>query len=183
METPLTAESKALSSLCVLPSTRYSQQEPQEQSILLVRAHPITQLTWIINLILSIALGIFLTILFSMALPIQFVWLIAFVWFDMTIAYAWYNFLLWYYNLGLVTSLRVIDIDYYGVTKRVVTEARMIQVSEATAQVTGFLGQLFDYGSVTVKTEGLAGDIEFFNVPNPERIVSIINNCVRSAHP
>lgn len=170
-----------MGSFCILPDSRYIHQEEDEQLVLLLRAYPLTQLMWILNtifgtlfhLIIMGWLGSFIkpglwTMLFVSGLFIIF-------------AYGWYNFILWYYNLGLVTNKRIVDIDYFGISKRVTTEARIAKIADATSKVRGFFGQIFNYGEITVKTDGPIQNIEYDDVPDPDLAVSIINALVGQA--
>ncbi|MEI7653412.1 MAG: hypothetical protein WCJ70_04040 [bacterium] len=177
----LTPERRAMGSFCILPDSKYIHQEEDEQLILLLRAHPITQLMWIANTVFAVIFHVFILGWLGSLIG-QGLWTILFVFgFFLIFAYAWYNFILWYYNLGLVTNKRIVDIDYFGISKRVTTEARIAKIADATAKVRGFFGQIFNYGEITVKTDGPIQNIEYDDVPDPELAVSIINALVGQA--
>jgi len=170
-----------MGSFCILPDSKYIHQEEDEQLILLLRAHPITQLMWIANTVFAVIFHVFILGWLGSLIG-QGLWTILFVFgFFLIFAYAWYNFILWYYNLGLVTNKRIVDIDYFGISKRVTTEARIAKIADATAKVRGFFGQIFNYGEITVKTDGPIQNIEYDDVPDPELAVSIINALVGQA--
>ncbi len=174
----LTPRNKALGAFCILPNTRYSQQEPDEKILLTLRASPYTQVIWVVNSAIALILLIGLVAYLSTFSVLTVVVLSLLVGLSLIFTYAWYNFVIWYYNLGIVSTLRIVDIDYYGISKRVTTETRVNKVADATAKTSGFFGQIFNYGDVFVVTDGPEQNIEFFNVPEPDMAVSIINSAM-----
>jgi len=174
----LTPRNKALGAFCILPNTRYSQQEADEKILLTLRASPYTQVTWVVNSVIALILLIALVAYLSTFSVLTVVALSLLVGLSLIFTYAWYNFVLWYYNLGIVSTLRIVDIDYYGISKRVTTETRVNKVADATAKTAGFFGQIFNYGDVFVVTDGPERNIEFLNVPDPDIAVSIINSAM-----
>lgn len=157
------------------PSASFESLAPGETIILLLRAHPITQLGWFLNtlglIVLLIVLNLFITFLFN---PAQMLFInifgIAFIF-----AYALFNFFVWYFNVGIVTNMRVIDVDTHSLTYKEVSEARINKVEDVTSKSGGFFASIFDYGNVFVQTAGAEVNIEFLNVPKPAEVVRIIN--------
>jgi hypothetical protein len=171
---------RSLGALCVLPRSHYAPKEPGEETILMLRRHPITQIPWVFNAAVLIVGTLMFNLFITPSLSVRYglfanVSVLVFVF-----AYVWYNFLVWYYNVGFVTTERIIDLDFHGITKRVITEARINKVADVTGTVAGFTGIIFNYGRVFVKTEGPIQNIEFDDVPYPTDVVTIINNLVRS---
>ncbi|HNQ31421.1 MAG TPA: PH domain-containing protein [Candidatus Woesebacteria bacterium] len=170
----LRPDKQTLGSFCVLPDTRFGEAELGERTILLLRGHPFTQISWVINSVVILILVLIFDIIWGQSLSIR-----AYFWVNALAviavgAYAWYNFLLWYYTVGFVTNRRVIDIDYYGVGKRRLIQAPIAKVADVTAKTSGYFGQVFDFGVVNVQTEGYIQNITFTNVPNPDRAIAII---------
>jgi hypothetical protein len=157
------------------PHVRFDAQEDDEDIILLLRAHPITQLPVIIN---SVTLIIFLIVIdyfvkgYASFAKLFFVNLFGFL---LIFSYAWYNFLKWFFNVGLVTTKRIVDVDFTGMVSKEVTEARLSRIEDVTSKNVGYLGSLFNYGDVFVQTAGTEANIEFFQIPNPAQTVKIIN--------
>lgn len=176
MPAGLRPKSKSLSSFNVLPRAYFAEIDRDENTILMLRAHPITLIPWIFNTIFGIAaiiaFDVFLArfVSFGITLRVNLIGII------LLFAYAWYNFLIWYYTVGFVTNKRLIDIDYYGIVKRVVSQAPIIKLSDVTARVAGFFGQIFNFGNVHVTTEGTSQNIEFLDIPYPDEAVAIIND-------
>jgi len=160
------------------PDVSFSTQRVNEKIILVLRSHPITQVGWVINGIIMFTL-LFLT---DVVLPNFFainqiiffnLIMIAFI-----ISYIWFNFLHWFFNVGIVTNERVLDLDYSSVTYKESTEAKLNKIEDITAKQVGYLGSFFNYGDVFVQTAGTEANIEFMSVPEPSTIVKIIDGLV-----
>lgn len=158
------------------PRAEFEGQADGEFIILLLRAHPITQFPWILNsififlilIIVNFFLPIFLT-------PQQIVFFNIFI-IAVILGYIWFNFLSWYFNVGLITNKRVIDIDFSSVLYKEVTETRLDKIEDVTAKAGGYLKSLFNYGDIFIQTAGTEENIEFINVPFPSRAVEVIND-------
>jgi len=167
-----------LHSFCVRPTAKFDSQMENEEILLIVRAHPVTQVPWILNgifiLILLLFVNIFASALFSFQQLFIFnVGMGAFVF-----AYYWFNFLAYFFNVGIITSHRVIDMDYHAVIYKEISEARISKVEDITAKSGGYLSSLFNFGNVFVQTAGSELNIEFANVPRPSDVVKIINSAI-----
>lgn len=165
-----------LHSFCVRPHARFESQIEGETVLLVLRAHPITQLSWVLN-------GIFIAVLLVVVdvvgsgifSPQQFVLfnmgVISFIF-----AYYWFNFLSYFFNVGIITNHRVLDVDINAVIYKEVTEAKIQKIEDITAKSAGYFGSLFNYGNVFVQTAGSELNIEFIHVPRPTEVVKIINS-------
>ena len=167
-----------LHAFCVKPGYRFETQHANEQVLLVLRAHPITQLPWIINSFILLIILIFLNFLFlNFLTPSQTIFAnffgLAFVF-----AYIWFNFLSWFFNVGIITNERIIDIDFHAVIYKEVTETQLSKVEDVTAKSAGFFASIFNFGTVFVQTAGTEVNIEFINVPKPSEVTKIINDLV-----
>lgn len=167
-----------LHSFCIKPGYRFETQHPTEQIILVLRAHPITQIPWIFNsFILSILL-----ILINIVLP-NFLTFSQIIFFNLLglaviFAYVLFNFLSWFFNVGIITNERIIDVDFHAVIYKEVTETQLGKVEDVTAKSAGFFSSIFNYGNIFVQTAGTEVNIEFPNVPRPAEVTKIINQLV-----
>ncbi len=155
-------------------------QEEGEEVALLLRRHFITNVPWI-------AFSIFLALL---PLLIPFVAatfpLPAFSSSTITLMFAFYylfifgfillNFALWYFHVGLVTTLRILDIDLAGILYRQITVTKHENVEDVTHSQIGFVSSLFNYGDVHVQTAGTEVNIEFDRIPRPSKAAEIIHD-------
>ncbi len=82
-------------------------------------------------------------------------------------------FLIWimyYLNIQIITSLRVVDIYQVGLFSHTISELHIDKIEDVTSETTGIFGTLFDYGNVYIQTAGTQERFEFENVPHPGRI-------------
>lgn len=165
-----------------LPNIKFESQEQGETATLMVRAHPITLLGTVVysaffffllyvsNLFIS---GFFepnQTILFNLFASV------------FIISYAWLSFLNWYFNVGIITNRRVVDIDFYNLLYKEVTTARLDKIEDVTIKSGGFIQSLFNYATIFVQTAGTEANVEFQNVPDPSAIVHQINQLMGKKH-
>lgn len=169
-----------LHSLCVRPDVHFDSQQVDEQVILVLRKHPITQLGWMLNtlflFVILLAINWFIVQFFTLNQLIVFnVFSLVFIF-----AYVWMNILIWLFNVGIVTNRRILDIDLYNAIYKEVTATKVNNVTDVTSKVGGFFGSLFQFGDILVKTEGFQQNIEFDAVPRPTDVVHIINDLIKN---
>lgn len=161
----------------------FQNQEADEEVILLIRRDFITNVPWITSIILLAFVPPLLFILgpifFSnihitqpfMGLSVTFYYLILF-------GFTILNFAIWYFNVGLVTNKRVIDMDIENILVKETSEARLTAISDVTYTQVGGIQGLFDYGDVRVLTETYEQNLEFDRAPNPNMIRKIIGELI-----
>ncbi len=175
MENNRTQSHRFLHSFCLNPSVCFETQLQNEQVLLVLRAHPFTQLPWmfysIVMLILLFIINIVVSSFFSWR-QILFMDSMALVF---IVSYVWLNFLNWFFNVGVVTNIRIVDIDFTNAIYKEVTEAHLDKIEEITSKSGGFFASFFDFGNVYVETAGEAPNIEFINIPKPADVVTIID--------
>lgn len=161
---------------CIRPNISFDIQDTGEEVILFLRAHPITQLYWIVNgLILSILL-IVLNFIFPTIFTPQQIFFINIAGIFFIGAYLWANFLTYFFNVGIVTNKRVIDIDFHAIIYKETTEADLGKIEDITAKSGGYFASLFNFGDVFIQTAGTEVNIEFLKIPRPSEVVNIINH-------
>lgn len=155
---------------------RFGIQGPEEHVILLLRKHWITNIPWLLlGLIFFFAplvLGVFPFISF---LPANFQLMAVIAWYLLLIAFILEKFLSWFFNAYIVTDERIIDIDFYNLIYRQVTEAQNDKIQDITYRIGGVVRSLFNYGDVLIQTAGALPNLDFNAVPNPDQIVKILN--------
>ena len=157
----------------------FETKEPEEKIILLLRQHPIVNLKWILIAIVMFfvpsiarAFGVFLT------LPMGFDLVITLAWYLFTMAYALENFLSWYFNVYFVTSLRVIDVDFYNLIYKEVSDANLSKIQDVSYNMGGVARAIFDYGNVFIQTAAEVSEFDFLAVPNPAKVAKIIEDLI-----
>lgn len=167
-----------LHSYCLNPEVRLETQGVNEQVLLVVRAHPITQLPWIFNTLILFILLIVLNLFVFSFLSISQILFINIFGMVILLSYIWFNFLGWFFNVGVITNLRIVDIDFTSVIYKEITEARVEKVEDITSKSGGYFQSFFDYGNVFVQTAGTEVNIEFVNISRPSEVVRIISDLV-----
>jgi len=169
-------------SYLIKPDVRFSTQYADEKVILVVRKHPVTQLSWIVNGVILLALLLLLNALFPDFLkPNQIIAINIFGIFFI-FSYVWVNFLLWYFTVGVISNERIVDLDFYNLIYKEFSATIIRQVSDITTKIGGFFGSILNFGDVFVKTEGFEQNIEFDDIPRPSEVVKIINILMRDTN-
>ena len=165
-----------LHAYCVRPHVTFENQEENEIIFLMLRAHPITLLGWIVNvLILFILLFVANLVFFGylepvLALVLNF-FLIVFI-----LSYGWLNALVYLFNVGIITNLKLLDVDFSAVLYKETTEARLNKIEDVTSKVAGYFASIFNFGDVYIQTAGAEENLEFPKVPRPSDVVNMIND-------
>ena len=155
-------------------------QDQNENILLLVRAHPITNLTWVI-----LAIFVFLIpFIVPIATPflnvnlqaVPDIYLIALTVVDylFVLIITFEGFLSWYFNVTIVTNKRVYDIDFHAILLKNVNLAPLENIEETDSSQGGVFGLIFNYGNVTVQTAGANIAVTMKNVPNAAYIADFI---------
>ncbi|MBI4136446.1 PH domain-containing protein [Candidatus Roizmanbacteria bacterium] len=156
----------------------FATQAKDEYVILFLRRHFITQIPWILSALIIIVMPFFLIPLvenlIGISIPLNYQIIILGFWYTMTFAFIYVNFILWYYNVNLVTNERVVDIDFVYLLVQDVSATRIAQIEDVTYRRVGVLATLFDYGDVYVQTAGTEANIEFLSIPQPKRVAQIL---------
>ncbi len=170
-------------SYMVRPDVHFATQHEGEEVILVVRKHPLTQLSWMANGVLLLALLLMINLIFPSFFRANQILAINIFGIFFLFSYFWINFILWYFTVGMVTNERIIDLDFYNLIYKEFSATTIRQVSDITTKIGGFIGSLFHFGNVFVKTQGFEQNIEFELVPQPSEIVKIINTLMRDTNP
>lgn len=160
----------------VLPHEKFVTQQQDEEIVLLLRAHPVTNAGWIIMTVVMLVVPTLLELtgMFS-GVPFRFMFVGKMTWYLMVWAFAFERFLHWYYSLFIVTNERVVDVDFYNLMSRVVTHVNLNHIEEPVMAQHGFGATLFNYGHVLVQTAGEKQTVECVACPWPHKVVDIIN--------
>ncbi len=162
--------------LCVRPNAKFDLQDEDEYIILLLRAHPVTQIGWVLLsvflLLVLIGLNFILPAFFTAGHRI----ILNITGLIYILSYVWLKFILYYYHVGIVTNKRVLDIDQHGILYRETSEAKLDRIQDVTSRSGGYWGAIFNYGNIFVQTAGTEPNIEFIHVPHPTLVAKIIND-------
>lgn len=161
---------------CVRPGKRFINEQEDEEVVLLLRAHPITNLKWILIAMVMVVAPEILTAVGAFGdVPVKFLVMGKLVWYLAVLAYGLERFLNWYYSVFIVTNERVVDIDFVNLLTRVMSYANLNHIEEPSMVAGGFFRSLFKYGDVFVPTAAEGQASEGLAVPYPDRVISIIS--------
>jgi len=173
-------------SLAINPDGIFFEDKEEDEKILLfIRRHFITNLRWIL---LAIALAlipiplIYFRDTFSFLpfvnLPLRFITFFLIFYYLVIFTYMFVNFITWYFNIGLITNKRVIDIDFSGLIYTNVAATKISLVQDASYTQIGAIRSFFNYADVLVQTAGTLDNFIFEAVPQPEKIVKIVESLI-----
>lgn len=159
---------------------RFEGQDTDEKILLLLRAHPITNLKWIISAIL-LFLGPFFvpTVLRFLNLdlstiPQTFAIVFLIINYLLVLIITFEGFLHWYFNVYIVTEKNIIDVDFHSLLFKNVDVAPLRNIEDTSSSMGGILNSIFHYGHVFIQTAGATKNIDFHSVPRPHYVADFI---------
>jgi len=162
----------------VNPIIEFETQQEGEKVILLLRAHLVTQIPWVLLVIILLILPAFIGSILSLVsinlfslIPARFVGVITAFYYLLVFGYAFERFLKWYFNVYLLTNERIVDFDFYGVLYKAISDARLSQIQDVSAKTIGAIATFFNYGDILVQTAAESQEFEFLAVPKPDVVV------------
>lgn len=184
---PIENHIHTLASFCQNPvGIRFNSQGANEQILLLLRAHFITNLPWIVLTLFFALIPPVLTLISPLissntpfsTLPPGYITILLSLYYLVVFAYAFVNFLTWFYNVFLVTNERVVDIDFSNIVYHQVAATKIDLVEDVHYDQIGFIPSLFDFGTIFLSTASNEDIFEAINVPHPAQGVQIIGNII-----
>jgi len=150
-------------------------QEEGEEIALLLRRHWATNSRWLmVALLMTISPLIFWFFPVLDFMPFRFQIMTIVLWYLLTIAFTFEQFLSWYFNVYIVTSERVVDLDFYNILYYNQAQADLNRITDMNFTVAGLGRLFFNYGDLVIETAGDATGIVFEKVPDPRKVMQII---------
>jgi hypothetical protein len=165
-----------LGAFCYYPdNVKFVNKDPEEKIILLLRKHPITNLSWLTIAFFMLTAPSFLTVVTPLELlPLGFQIILSFVWYLITSAFVLEQFLSWFFHVNIVTDERIIEVDFVNLLYREITDANLDQIQDVTVEVGGALRTFLHFGNVVIQTAAEVPKIEFEGVPDPDKVARIL---------
>ena len=82
----------------------------------------------------------------------------------------------WFFNVYIVTTERVVDVDFYNLIYKKVSDADLIKIQDVSYNQGGVLRTLLNYGDVNIQTAGEVTNFDFEAVPQPDRVAKILQD-------
>ncbi|OGE18684.1 hypothetical protein A3J19_02725 [Candidatus Daviesbacteria bacterium RIFCSPLOWO2_02_FULL_41_8] len=159
---------------------RFEGQDADEKILLLLRAHPITNLSWIIAAVL-LFLGPFFVPIFAGLLnfnfsiiPQTFAIVFLIINYLLVLIIVFEGFLHWYFNVYIVTEKNIVDIDFHSLLFKNIDVAPLRNIEDTSSSMGGILNSIFHYGNVFIQTAGATKNIDFHSVPRPHHVADFI---------
>lgn len=153
----------------------FESQLEKEEILVVLRRHPITNLPWLfVILLMSIAPFLVNSFPAFNFLPARFQFIGLISWYLLTFAFLLENFLSWYFNVNIITDERIIDIDFYSLMYKEISDAELEAIQDVTVKQGGFIHSIFNYGDVYIQTAAEIPEFEFLSVSNPIKVQKIL---------
>ncbi len=158
----------------------FESQGREEKIILLLRRHWITNMRWIFSAI-GLALAPLLLTVFPLlgSFPPRLQAAALMLWYLLVLAFTIQQLLSWFFNVGIVTNKRVVDIDFFNLIHKRISDAELDRVQDVTFTVSGILRTMFNFGTVFIQTAAEKPELSFEDVPNPSLVTKVLEKIVR----
>lgn len=163
-------------------------QDPNEKILLLLRAHPITNIPWIILAIIVFVIPFFaqrISLFFGFSLnflPPTFLLIFLIIDYLLVLIISFEGFLYWYFNATLITNEKIVDINFESLLYKAVDLAPLSKVEEADSTTAGIFGTFFDFGNVQVQTAGARVAIEMKKIPHASKVADLVLDLAKIPH-
>lgn len=167
---------------------KFEGQDSDEIILLMLRAHPITNLGWIIPALIFFILPFITTKTVSLLgfstnfVPETVALSFLIINYLLVLVISFEGFLHWYFNVTLITNKKVVDVDFNSLLYKSVSLAPLDKIEETDSTITGFLGTIFHYGDVTIQTAGAKVAIEMVKIPKPAIVADLILDLTQKTH-
>jgi hypothetical protein len=159
-------------------------QKEKETIALFLRSHFIKNLSWILITFVLIFLPIIILTSLSnfglnfLSTPIasRFVTVFSLLYCLLVFSYVFTSFLHWFYNVFIITSQRIVEIDYSDIVIHDTSAASLTHVREVDYAQSGFVPTYFNYGNLFVRTMGDEKNFEVFSIPKPKEAAHVLKN-------
>ena len=158
----------------------FESQGREEKIILLLRRHWVTNLRWIFSA-LGLALAPLVLTFFPLlgSFPPRLQAAALMLWYLLVLAFIIQQALSWFFNVGIVTSKRVVDIDFFNLIHKRISDAELDRIQDVTFTVSGILRTMFNFGTVFIQTAAEKPEISFEDVPNPSLVTKVLEKIIR----
>lgn len=166
----------SLSSFLVHPKIfSFTERDNDEEIILVLRRHWFTNIHWLLIALLMVFFPVFIPLVHLLDyFPGNFQFIAVLFWYLITFAFAFEQFLSWYFNVCIITDERVIDIDFNNLLVKKFTDAKISMIQDVTSTVVGVSQTVFNYGDILVQTASEIPEICFNKIPSPEKVVKVL---------
>jgi hypothetical protein len=172
-----------LTAYCLRPhGVSFVNQEPDEAILLFLRRHFLTNAPWLISTVLLFLIPPFFFITAPLAnlslsiVPGGLIISLTLFYYLIILGYAFSNFISWFYNVGIVTQKRIMDLDATNILSHNSATATFNEIVDVKFTQRGFFQSFFNYGDIHIQTEAFHANFEFMAAANPTQVADIISD-------
>jgi len=161
----------------ILPGrVRFETQEVREKVILLLRQHWMTQIGWVLTafFLIFVPIGLIWVPMVDF-MPGNFQFMAVVIWYLLVIAFVFEKLITWYFHVFIITDERIIDVDFYHLLYKEVSDTKIDNIEDVTYRQGGVVKAMFNYGNVSIQTAAEQREFTIENVPLPNRVAKILN--------
>lgn len=175
------SESKSLGSVMYRPKRiTFATQNKEERVFVLIRAHWIKNLQWVINNFVYSILPLGLLFVGNL-LNVSLEFLSFKVYLAIILAYysiiftnVIRSFYDWYYDTFIVTNERIVDYEFNPFRGYKVKEAGLESIEDVEERASGLISTIFNYGDLITRTSSTVGELTFNSIADPTRVRDIL---------
>ncbi len=171
-------ERRPLASFLMRPhGVSFETREDEEQIILFLRKHFVTNVPWIfISFVMFLVPTVVTSTNILSTVPANFRFIFMMIWYLVSVAYTLESFLTWFFNVYIITDERIVDVDFYNLTYKEVSDANLDKIEDVTYKMGGVIRTLFNYGDVLIQTAAEVTNFDFLAVPYPDKVVKVLQD-------
>lgn len=153
-------------------------QESKEKIILIFRSHQITILPKLLTsvLLVLVAFLVYPFLAFATVKVTGVIFAFSLLCILVAITNIIFAVISWFYHLNIITTERIVDVDFLGINSYRVSEARIEKIEDVSISNEGIWGAMFNYGCIKIQTAGTQNLFEFTRVRDPGVIQDILRD-------
>ena len=163
-------------------NTSYKGEDSDEKIVFLIRQSSWATAGWVLS-------TIFLAVFILFALPQLskithdderlfnngFILLLTVFSYIVLFGHAFHRFLDWYFEVFLITTKKIVDIDKGAIS---ISETPLENVQDVTSKIQSVFGQMLNIGSIHIQTAAEKGEFEFEMVDDPSKVRDTLSDMV-----
>jgi hypothetical protein len=159
----------------------FAHQKKDETISILARRHFITNLLWIVISLFALTLPplYYLMWLYNLlplaSLPFLYNITLLIFYYVLVFGFAFFNYISWFYNMGIITNKRMVDIDLMHLSYIDIAITQLEEIEDVVHRQKGFFASFFDYGDVVAHTVTGKEDFVFEKIPRPTMVADILS--------
>lgn len=158
------------------PHTSYEGEDKDEQILYVLRQSFWTNVPWILGLIILVLIPFFVLPLLPNFITFNLKIVMFMFWYLVLYGYAFQRFINWFFNVYIISTKKIIDVDFHGILYKNISEAPISSIEDVTSEVKGAFGVIFNVGDVMIQTAGESREFDFAGVDNPSKVRDIISD-------